>query len=207
MGRTSMSKERRLQIVQSLQKVMATRGYEKASVKVIASEAGLNSGLVHHYFANKQEILFSLIELLGQRLQERYEEHLSASSTEPQERLFGFIDAFVGLGPRVDLEAVACWVAIGSEAIRQTEVQEIYRSFLNKTFEQLKLLLTEVLASEGRQIGQVTNMASGLLAAIEGSYKLAMAVPGLTPTGFAAPTLKQMALGLIAQQPLREERS
>tara|TARA_B100000609_G_scaffold199279_1_gene201721 strand:- start:9672 stop:10304 length:633 start_codon:yes stop_codon:yes gene_type:complete len=204
MGRASKGEERRAQIILALQDVMAEKGYERASIKSIAQAASINPGLVHHYFGNKQEILVSLVEDLGQRLHTRYIQQIEESEDAPRARLFAFIDAYVGLGPGADPKAVACWVSIGAEAIRQPEVRETFMRFMRDTLEQIKLRLTEVLADEGRQITNIEALASVLLASIEGSYTLAMAVPGLTPQGYASPTLKQMIVGLIEQQPLRE---
>ena len=47
MARPSNTEERRQQIVQGLLRVMAERGYERASIAEIARAAGLTPGLVH----------------------------------------------------------------------------------------------------------------------------------------------------------------
>ena len=57
MPRPSNTDARREQIVLGLQRVMAERGYEKATVSAIAQAAGLTPGLVHYHFKNKQEML------------------------------------------------------------------------------------------------------------------------------------------------------
>jgi hypothetical protein len=40
-----------------------------------------------------------------------------------------------------------------------------------------------------------------LVAAIEGSFRIAASAPNLLPRGFAAPTVKRMAAHLIAAEP------
>ncbi len=40
---------------------MSEKGYEKASIKDIANEAGITPGLIHYYFRNKEEILTELL--------------------------------------------------------------------------------------------------------------------------------------------------
>ncbi|HEY4122015.1 MAG TPA: TetR family transcriptional regulator, partial [Byssovorax sp.] len=52
--------ERRAQIVAALARVMAARGYERATVAQIAAEAGLAAGLVHYHFASKRDVLLTL---------------------------------------------------------------------------------------------------------------------------------------------------
>jgi AcrR family transcriptional regulator len=48
-------------IIEAASKVLAEKGYEKASIKDIAREAGITPGLVHYYFRNKEEILSELL--------------------------------------------------------------------------------------------------------------------------------------------------
>ena len=54
--------ERRAQIVDGLLTVMATTGYEGATIVAIGKAAGLTSGLVHYHFATKDEVLLALVE-------------------------------------------------------------------------------------------------------------------------------------------------
>ncbi|MFD0712264.1 TetR/AcrR family transcriptional regulator [Paenibacillus sp. GCM10027626] len=56
-----MAKPKREQIIDAAYKVMSAKGYEKASIKDIAQEAGIAPGLVHYYFRNKEEILTELL--------------------------------------------------------------------------------------------------------------------------------------------------
>jgi TetR/AcrR family transcriptional repressor of bet genes len=71
MARPSNTEERRQQIVEGLLRVMAKRGYERASIAEIAKEAGLSSGLVHYHFKDKQEILLTAVEQLAARVRTR----------------------------------------------------------------------------------------------------------------------------------------
>lgn len=203
MGRSAKGTLRRKQIIRGLMQVMAERGYEGASIAEIAKAAGLNAGLIHYYFENKQQILLALMQYLMRGVQLRYERRLAEATSEPWERLFAFIDAYVALGDDADPASVACWVGIGAEAIRQPEVQTVYERIVRDIMEQLKLHLTEVLAAEGRSTRQVHPLAAALFAAIEGAYQLATVAPSAIPPGFASPTFKQMARGLLLDQPPR----
>lgn len=58
----SVSKKSKKQIIiYAAKKIMAEKGYEKASIKEIAKEAELTSGLIHYYFKNKEEILTAVL--------------------------------------------------------------------------------------------------------------------------------------------------
>lgn len=64
MARPTNTDARRAEIVEAMLRVMARRGYARASIAAIAEEAGLTAGLVHYHFRNKQAILLlSLIHI------------------------------------------------------------------------------------------------------------------------------------------------
>ena len=63
MGRPSISEQRRIEIGRALQTCMIRNGsYESTSVKDIAQQAGIATGLVHHYFTSKDEILLLMAD-------------------------------------------------------------------------------------------------------------------------------------------------
>src|SRR3954453_7821925 len=45
--------------------LFAERAYDEVSVEDIASAAGVNRGLVHHYFGGRKEVYIALLERLG----------------------------------------------------------------------------------------------------------------------------------------------
>jgi TetR/AcrR family transcriptional repressor of bet genes len=198
MARPSNTDERRLQIVEGLLALLPRTGYDGASVQAIAESAGLTPGLVHYHFDNKLEILVELCGLLEQRLAARFQARAAAGAA-PWTRLNAFIDAHLALGDDADPRAVACWVAIGAEALRQPAVRRVYAAVVQAGLETLEGLVAEVLAAEGRRRRNARTIAAGLMAAIHGCYELAITVKA-TPQGFAAPTLRRMAKGLILSE-------
>ncbi|MGH9360614.1 MAG: TetR/AcrR family transcriptional regulator, partial [Thermoanaerobaculia bacterium] len=160
---------------------MATHGYERTSVARIARAAGLTPGLIHYHFDSKQEILLALVERIRQVIRERLGRRLARAGHGARARLFAYIDAHLALGPDSDPEAMACWVAIGAEALRQPEVRKIYAEALDQDLGVLEGLLRDLLSSEGRSTHSARAMAAGLLATIEGAYRLGCAAPGTIP--------------------------
>ena len=195
MPRPTNTVERRAQIVQGLLQAMAERGYGGASIQTIARAAGLTPGLVHYHFESKQQILIELVRSLSDGLRARYERR-ARSARDPWKRLNAFIDAHLALGDDADPQAVACWVAIGAEALRQAEVRQVYEQALRADLELLQGIVVEVLDHEEIPRRHAARIAAGLLAAVQGSYQLA-AVAQVTPAGFAAPSVRAMAQGLI----------
>jgi AcrR family transcriptional regulator len=54
--------DRREQIITAAMHVFAQKGYARATTKDIASAAGITSGLIYHYFENKEALLKAIIE-------------------------------------------------------------------------------------------------------------------------------------------------
>lgn len=201
MPRPRNTDARRRQIVDALARVMTTTSYAEASVNTIAREAGLTSGLVHYHFANKQAVLVALVERLVEGLEARHAARLAAAADTPWARLDAFIDAFTALDDDADPAAVTCWTRLGDEASRRPDVAVPYRAAIARWHAALTERITAVLIEAGRAAADAPARAAGLMAAIEGAFHLSAAAPGVIPAGQAAPMIKRMARGLIAEAP------
>jgi TetR/AcrR family transcriptional regulator, transcriptional repressor of bet genes len=199
MARPSNTEERRRQIVDGLIVTMAEQGYDGASMASVAKAAGLAPGLLHYHFASKLEMLLAAIDVLALRVRKRYERRLRHAHSA-RERVFAFLDAHVALGADASNEAVACWVVIGAEAVRQPDVQVAYRKITRAAIAELARLITAALEFEARDSARAEQLAAALMAAIYGCYQLAHAAHA-APRGFAAPMLRRMAEGLLLGEP------
>lgn len=179
---------------------MAERGYDGASVAAVAQAAGLTPGLVHYHFRSKQEILLALLERLAATVRGRA---ARAAGGAPRERLARLVDAFVALDATADAEAVACWVTLGAEALRQPEVQRLYGEVVAGSVAELEAAVRAVLSAERRRTREARAIAAGIMAAIQGYMVTSVAAPGAVPRGSAARTLRAMAFGAIDAQPSR----
>lgn len=197
MPRPSNTEERRQQIVEGLMSVMATSGYGGATIPLIAQAAGLSTGLVHYHFDTKQSILIELIKYLATMVNTRAQ----TRAVKPAAKLEAYIDAHLAYGKGESTEAVACLIAIGAEAVTQPEIRQAYQDATRQQLTLLEKICEEVLHTEGRSVKGKREIALGIIAAIEGSYRLLVSAPDLIPKGFAAPTVRAMAFGLIAAQP------
>ncbi len=203
MSRPANAEPKRKQIVEALMSVMATSGYDGATIPMIAKSAGLTSGLVHYYFDSKQSILIELVLHLVRLVDARFQ---SAVKSDPKSELAAYIDAHLALGTGANPTAVACWICIGAAAVNQPEIRTIYQEATENQIDILEGISERVLRFEGRKVRQKREIALGITAAIEGSYRLLISAPNMIPKGFAAPTVKAMALGLIASQPLSSNK-
>lgn len=66
---------------------MADRGIEEVSLRDVAAEAGVSMGMVQHYFATKDEMLFFACQLLVERTRRRTSETIAVSPAPRTARL------------------------------------------------------------------------------------------------------------------------
>ena len=198
MGRPSNTATRREELVGGLLRVMAARGYGGATIAEIAREAGLPPGIVHYHFESKKEILVAVLDRLSAVLRERYRRRAArAGRTETRGRVFAWIDAHVALGADADTKAMACWVAIGVEALRDSEVRAEFEKVVAEDRRSLEALLREALAAERRSPRAARPIATSLVAAVQGAFQLGCAAPGAIAPGSMAALLRRMADGLL----------
>ncbi len=198
MPRPPNTESRRAQIVQAFMPVLARLGYGKATVIEIARQAGLAPGLIHYHFANKREILVSLVNAMVEHAQARFEQ-LLLQGQSPEQRLRAYLDARLALGEGADADLAAAWVMVGAEAVREAEVREVYQRAVSADLVQLTDLVRACLAHQRRDTDAAPALACALLAMMEGAFQLASATRGVMPLGYAAQAAWDCArLGIAA---------
>jgi TetR/AcrR family transcriptional repressor of bet genes len=197
-ARPSNTGRRREEITGGLLRAMAARGYGGATIGEIAREAGVPAGIVHYHFESKKDVLVAVMERLARVVRERYARRAArAGLSETRSRVFAWIDAHVALGPDADAEAMACWVAVGAEALRDRAVRAVYGKVLFEERATLEMLVRTALKSERRQTKAARAIAVTLLSAVQGAFQLGCTASGTLAPGSAAPLLRRMAAGLM----------
>jgi AcrR family transcriptional regulator len=73
-------------IIQAAYHVLVEQGYDAATIKAIAREAGVAPGLLHYYFANKDELLVEVLKDISRRYTESgYQRRSSLSPDQLRE--------------------------------------------------------------------------------------------------------------------------
>jgi len=82
---------RRLQVVEAVFRVVVRDGLQRASLRVVADEAGLNIGSVRHYFADQQELMrfamTAMLERVAARITARVASLGQVASRSREERV------------------------------------------------------------------------------------------------------------------------
>ncbi|MBC8258749.1 MAG: TetR/AcrR family transcriptional regulator [SAR324 cluster bacterium] len=61
-----MIQDTRKKLLEGAHRCLVEQGFQGTTVKAIAKYAGVNHGLVHHYFGSKEELLAALVEKVAQ---------------------------------------------------------------------------------------------------------------------------------------------
>ncbi|MHA6803805.1 TetR/AcrR family transcriptional regulator [Salinifilum ghardaiensis] len=62
-GRRPGRNDTREQVLTAAREVFGDRGYDRATVRAIAAEAGVSPAMVHHYFGSKQQVFVATVQL------------------------------------------------------------------------------------------------------------------------------------------------
>ncbi|HOR93449.1 MAG TPA: TetR/AcrR family transcriptional regulator [Spirochaetota bacterium] len=82
---------RRNQLTHAAYKVVSRKGYYNFTVRDIAKEAGLSTGLVHYYFKNKDDLLVSVLRVMNENLRSYLAKALEQIE-DPKEKIIIFMD-------------------------------------------------------------------------------------------------------------------
>ncbi|HEY7075876.1 MAG TPA: TetR family transcriptional regulator, partial [Solirubrobacteraceae bacterium] len=72
--------ERREELLEAVWRVIARDGLERATIRSLAAETGWSSGVLAHYFADKDDILGSALRLAYDRIRARWAAKLDGLS-------------------------------------------------------------------------------------------------------------------------------
>ena len=222
MPRPTNTSDRRAQIIDALIAVMATQGYDGASIGDIARHAGLAPGLVHYHFDSKLEILVEAVRTIAARheaaldartasapVRERLDdpvrgrdpvrERLDAPvrGRDPVRELVAFIDVHLGLGAHAAPDLLACWVLVVAEALREKRV----RTEVERVLASLRARVVDILergnAAKVFACADVPAAAAALIAIIQGYFAVAATARDVIPSGSAARSTIRMMEALV----------
>lgn len=103
-------------------------------MRVVAEEAGVSTGMLNHYFANRQDLLIHALEFVSQRAHARM---LAAIEGMPpgRDRLAALLDSMLADGDDQDSgETWRVWINAYGEAVRLPELRHTIESRLNSWY-------------------------------------------------------------------------
>lgn len=147
MPKQGMGPIRREQILRSATKLIAENGFIATTMRDLASEANVSTGMVNHWFANKSELLTQTLLYVSESMQGRVDAALR-DVPPGRERLQTLVrsclptDEFTNRSWRV-------WIAAFAEGTRSEEMRKLIEARFEPWHRQLAELLAEVLPDIG----------------------------------------------------------
>lgn len=80
--REDLREQRRARILEAAAAVFARKGYQRATMKEVAAEAGIAPGTIYLYFRNKRDLLLGIADQLITRPVDRQLAHVASLSAE-----------------------------------------------------------------------------------------------------------------------------
>ena len=121
-------KERRRRIAEAVWRIVALRGFEAASLREVAAEAGVSMGMVQHYFGTRDRMILFACEYMVELAEEGARE-LIATSPEPHLPRSVIRNVFVQTLPLEEEQRVGTgvWFAFLARAARDEELAAFVR--------------------------------------------------------------------------------
>jgi AcrR family transcriptional regulator len=137
---------RRQQICRGAAAVIAREGFAGTTMRTVAEEAGVSTGMLNHYFANRSEMLREALVYVSERSQERY---VRAIEDVPPgiERLQALLDSVLAQD-REALETWKVWIDATSEALRLPGLRRTIEERLSRWFVLVEVALEGLVEVE-----------------------------------------------------------
>lgn len=166
MGRKKVEDERRVQILEGLYRCLLKKPYLETSIKDIAQESGVNHGVLHYYFKNKEEILSTFIEHVIREYRADFDGWLVAQGGDRlppkqlMERIFGYMNDRITLNRDLSKIFIEIWEI--------SAYNRKVRSRLRRVYEEWGRILEGVIAGAEPDRDKARQMGMAIISFHEG---------------------------------------
>lgn len=124
---------RRAQICRAAAAVIAREGFAGSTMRMVAEEAGVSTGMINHYFANRQDLLTQALVFVSERTQDRYRRAIE-DVPAGRGRLNALLDSALADDEEMT-ETWRVWINSYGEAVRLPELRHTIEGRLNSWYE------------------------------------------------------------------------
>jgi TetR/AcrR family transcriptional regulator, transcriptional repressor of bet genes len=154
---------RRQQLIDAAIASIHEHGFSSATVARIARKAGVSTGIVHHYFADKNDLLAATMRAMLDILRREAAMRMRLSKT-PIERIYAIIHASYG-DEQFSEEVFSAWLALYGNARDSDKLQRILRIYHKRLHSNLLYNLVPLIGRE-----RAHEVALGIAALIDGLW-------------------------------------
>lgn len=155
---------RRLALIAATARVLARDGASGASVRAIATEAGVSPGLVSHHFGGVDALIAATYAQVSERVSAALDTAVAAAGGDPHARLTAYVAASFA-PPVADRALLATWTAFWGLVIARPEIAALHDAQYARYRAELEKLLGACgLAPAGRRRAAIaiTALVDGL---------------------------------------------
>jgi len=155
-------RERQELLADALMRLAAARGLQEVSLRHVATEAGVSTGMVQHYFRTKDEMMTFALGMVMDRIRERSQAELAPAS--PRKLVRSLLLQILPLDETRRMESHVVLAFLAYAAVKPS-----IASGVREAAAQMRAFLADQL----RAVGPVNGMdperaAAGLLALVDG---------------------------------------
>jgi transcriptional repressor BetI len=154
MPKLGMEEIRRRQLIEATIASIHEVGFAESSLSRISAKAGVSTGIVHHYFEDKAELLESTLRQLGTRLRLAVVQRLNGART-PTERLLAVLDGNLGT-EQFTPEGVSAWLAFWAQVPTSPRLARIQNVIISRLRDNLVHALKVMGRKDAEEIARVT---------------------------------------------------
>lgn len=163
MPKIGMGPVRRNQLIEAAISSLHDYGYADTTVARIARKAGVSSGIVHHYFDGKDDLLFATMQHMLQVLRAETLRNLKQAAT-PRARLSAIVEA--NFAPsQYSPDVMSAWLALYGSARQSPNLTRILKLYDARLKSNLRDALKKLTGQE-----KAAEMAIGVSALIDGVW-------------------------------------
>lgn len=163
MPKVGMAPIRRRQLIDAAIVSIHEYGLADATVARIARKAGVSPGIVHHYFADKEELLFATMRTMLEILRREALRRLKRTRG-PRKRIDAIIDACFAES-QFSPDVMVAWLALYGSARQSERLARILKLYRRRLRANLLIALRELVPERRAQ-----DLAEGIAAMIDGLY-------------------------------------
>ena len=158
-----LEETRRSQLIEVTIDSLAELGYVGTTLAQISGRAGVSTGLVAHYFGDKDGLLDAAFRSLARRVSDHVRARLRQIST-PRARIQAIIDA--NLAPEeFDQRTGTAWLAFWGQVLQVNSLRRVQSVYQRRTLTNLRSSLRRLVAPE-----QAESLAAMIAAMIDGVW-------------------------------------
>ena len=153
---------RRLSLIEATARVLAREGAAGASVRTIASEAGVSPGLVGHYFNGVDTLIAATYTHVGEQVSTALGAAIEAAGSDPRARLSAYVTASFD-PPIADPALLATWLAFWSLVKARPDIAALHDDIYAGYRRDLEALLAACAVTDLRLAAiAITALVDGL---------------------------------------------